>query len=314
MDAPFSGDPPPGAIAWIDGRFIPAAAAAIPVGDAGFVLGTTVTEQLRTFGGRLFRAAEHAARFRRSLDIVGIVPPTDVATVFAAAEVVAERTHAALAAADGGDLGVVVFATPGDLPAQHGGRPGAPRVAIHAFTLAFASWARAYDSGLSLRTVGIEQVPEACWPLAVKCRSRMHYHLADREAHAAEPGSRALLRHADGRVSETSTANVAVFRRGTLLTPPPGDALPGISLAHLRGLAAGEGIECREASLRAHDVALATEVLLTSTPWCLLPVTRFDGKPVGDGLPGPVYRRLLGAWSRSAGVDIAAQASRHASR
>ena len=54
---------PAGAIAWIDGRFVPAAHASIPVGDAGFVLGTTVTEQLRTFNGGLFKPAEHAARF-----------------------------------------------------------------------------------------------------------------------------------------------------------------------------------------------------------------------------------------------------------
>lgn len=296
-----------GPIAWIDGRFVATAEALLPLGDAGFVLGTTVTEQLRTFRGTLFQAAEHAARFTRSLAIVGTEPSFPTEKIFEAAAVVAGRTHAALAASSGGDLGVVVLATPGDLPAQHGGRPGTPRVIVHAFPLAFASWAAAYDRGMSLRTVRVQQVPDACWPLALKCRSRMHYHLADREAHAAERGARALLRHADGRVSETSTANVAILRGGAVVTPPPGDALRGISLGVLADLARAEGIPWREESLRADDLAAADEILLTSTPWCLLPVVRFDGTSIGDGRPGPIYRRLLTAWSRSVGIDIAAQ-------
>jgi pyrroloquinoline-quinone synthase len=44
----------------------------------------------------------------------------------------------------------------------------------------------------------------------------------------------------------------------------------------------------------------------------ILPATRFDGRPVGTGAPGPVYRRLLAAWSADVGLDIAAQARRHA--
>ena len=299
---------PAGPVAWIDGRFVPAAEATIPVGDAGFVLGTTVTEQLRTFRGRLFRPGDHAERFLRSIDLVGTAPLPPIDEILAAADSVAARSYAALAAPTGGDLGVILFATPGDLPAQHGGQPGQPRVVVHAFPLAFRSWAAAYEAGVSLRTVGVEQVPAGCWPLELKCRSRMHYHLADREARAAEPGARALLCHADGRVSETSTANVAILRRGEILTPPPGEALSGISLAHTRELAETEGIPWRETTLRAHDLAAAEEIFLTSTPNCILPVARFDGRPVGDGRPGPVFRRLLDAWSRSTGVDIAAQA------
>jgi branched-subunit amino acid aminotransferase/4-amino-4-deoxychorismate lyase len=173
-------------------------------------------------------------------------------------------------------------------------------------------WARCYAEGVSLRSVSISQVPDASVPLALKCRSRMHSHLADREAAGLERGSRALLRHADGRVSETSTANIAIVRAGTILTPPPTDALLGVSLQHLRGLAADLGIAWREQSLQSADVATADEILLSSTPNCLLPATRFDGAPVGAGGPGPLQRRLLDAWSDSVGLDIAGQARRFA--
>ena len=294
------------AVAWVNGRFVAAAEAVIPVGDAGFVFGATVTEQLRSFSGRLFLPAEHAARFSCSLAIVGIELAWRVDDLFAIAAEVTARCHAAGRA--GSDLGVVVFATPGDAPAQHHGRPGTPRVMIHAFPLAFASWAGAYDTGVALRSVATTQIPSSSWPIELKCRSRMHYHLADREARAVEAGARAILLHTDGRVSETSTANMVIANENTLRTPPHGDALSGVSLGHLRTLARAEGLSFCETPLTRSDVAAADEILLTSTPNCLLPVTRFDGVAVGGGRPGPLFGRLLAAWSRDVGLDIAAQA------
>jgi branched-subunit amino acid aminotransferase/4-amino-4-deoxychorismate lyase len=307
----------PGDVAWRNGTFVPRADLALSVGDSGFVLGATVTEQLRTFHGRLFLPAAHAERLQASLTAIGIRPSATVDDLLAAADKVAAHNHRlALAAAHGNalapDLAVVIFVTPGDHPAQHGGRPGAPVAVVHSFPLAFRAWAAAYEEGIALRSVSITQVPTTCWPLHAKVRSRLHYFLADREASSAEPGARALLAHADGRISETTTANVAIVRRGMIVAPPDADALPGISLAHVERLAAREGIACRRESLRAADVCAADEMLLTSTPSCLLPATRFDGHPIGTGRAGPVYRRLLAAWSHDVGLDIEAQARRHA--
>ena len=114
--------PPPEAaeIAWLDGAVIPRRELSIPVGDAGFVLGATVTEQLRTFAGALFLPDRHAERFRESLRIAGLDAGLLVDAALAAAPDIAAHNHA-LGPADG-DLGVVIFATPGDLPAQHEGR------------------------------------------------------------------------------------------------------------------------------------------------------------------------------------------------
>jgi len=299
-------------IAWVNGRFVDAADLAVPVGDAGFVLGATVTEQLRTFHGRLFLVPEHLQRLSASLAAVGIAPGVSPDALADAAARVAASHITGDEPAVGGDLGLVIFVTPGDLPAQHIGRGSAPRVMIHAFPLAHVLWAHAYEQGVALRSVTVQQVPEACWPLHAKVRSRLHYFLADREAHAAEPGARAVVAHADGRISETSTANVAIVVDGTVLSPPADDALPGVSLAFARRLAEQEGIPWRERPLTAADLAAAAEILLTSTPSCILPATRFDGRPVGTGAPGPVYRRLLAAWSADVGLDIAAQARRHA--
>jgi len=303
-----------GEAAWLDGRFLPRAKFALPVGDAGFVLGATVTEQLRTFRGRLFLPEPHARRLARSLAAVGIAPARPVAEILAVAEQLASHNQRLLAGSDDApaDLGLVIFVTAGDQASQHGGRSGHPRTGIHSFPLAFSLWADAYEEGLALRGVSVRQVPDDCWPLAAKVRSRLHYFLADREAAAAEPGARAVLAHHDGRISETSTANLAVVSGGVLTSPPPGDALPGVSLGYARELALGLGIPCHDRSLFAADLAAADEILLTSTPSCLLPATRFDGRPVGDGRPGPIFRRLLAAWSEAVATDIAAQARHHA--
>jgi len=306
-----------GEAAWLDGGFVPRADLAVPVGDAGFVFGATVTEQLRTFRGRLFLPQPHAERLAKSLQLVGLSPIQTIAGIMAAADHLAGHNHALLAAASPGrepppDLALVIFVTAGDLAAQHLGRSGPPRVGIHTFPLAFGLWAAAYERGVALRSVSVRQVPEACWPQAAKVRSRLHYFLADREAVQVEPGARAILTQLDGRISETSTANVAVVHDGRVLTPPATDALPGVSLAFTRGLAERLSIPWEERSLTITDLAAAEEILLTSTPNCILPVTRFDGRTVGSGVPGPQFGRLLEAWNASVGIDIPLQARHHA--
>ena len=300
----------PEPLAYLNGRWILAADAAVPVRDAGFILGTSVAEQLRTFGGRLFHLAEHLERLARSLAIVGIDPglgPGDFAQL---AEELVAANHRLLAPGD--DLMLSIVVTPGThlnfLPPK-GSRPS---VYLHTFPLPFDYWAEKYRTGQALAMTGVRQVPPECWPPELKCRSRMHYFLADRQARAIDPEARALLLDAQGFVTEASTANLLVYRAGEgLVSPPASKILHGISLSVATELARGLGIDRRQRDLVPEDVAKADEVLLTSTSICVLPVTRFNKLPIGDGRPGRVFSRLLAAWSQSVGFDIAAQAMQH---
>lgn len=300
-------------IAYVHGKFVPAATAAVSIADAGFVLGATVSEQLRTFNGRIFRLPQHLARLRHSLEIVDVDPGLSNDELTEIAERVVKENRANLE--DGDDLGLAILVTPGTYTnlvsiADHG-----PTVIVHTYPLAFHLWANKYIHGESLVTPDIRQVPNSCWPAALKCRSRMHYYLADRAAGKTSPGSRALLLDQNGNVSETATANIVLYRENEgLVAPPSDDVLPGISLAYARDLAAEQGWPYRERPLSVEDVIASDEVLVTSTPNCILPVTSLNGRVIGGGQPGRVFKQLLDAWSAAVGVNIAEQAARFAQR
>ena len=97
-------------LALLNGRFLPARELAIPAYDAGFVLGATVSEQLRTFGGQLFRLDEHLARLARGLELTSIDPQTSIEQLAAWANELVAANHRRLDPAD--DLGLSIFVTP----------------------------------------------------------------------------------------------------------------------------------------------------------------------------------------------------------
>jgi branched-chain amino acid aminotransferase len=295
--------------AFLNGTWIPASAAVVSVGDAGFVLGITVAEQLRTFAGKLFHLDGHLARLAHSLEIVGVdLGMTSARLAEVAIELVA-RNHSLLQSGD--DLGLSMFVTPGPYRTDDASGPRRPTVCLHTYRLPFHLWANKYREGQALVTTAIEQVPTHCWPADLKCRSRMHYYLADKAAADVDPQARALLLDGQGFVTEASTANLLIYNVGEgLVAPPSTKILPGISQSVVMELAGRLGLLGIERDLTIADVAAADEVFLTSTPMCLLPVTRFNGRSIGTGRPGKIFGELLAAWSGKVGVDIARQAER----
>jgi len=301
--------------AFLNGQWIPVSAAVVSVGDAGFILGATVAEQVRTFAGVPFHLEDHLQRLRQSLDVVGIDPGMPAGEMARVARELVARNHRLLAPGD--DLGLSIFVTPGIHPsyaavppaAKDAVPPAGPTVCLHTYPLPFQLWAEKYRTGQALVTTDVEQVSGHSWPAGLKCRSRMHYYLADRRAAAVEPGARAVLLDRRGFVTEASTANVLVFRTAEgLISPPPEKILHGISQAVAIKLAGRLGIDVAQRDLTPEDLATADEVFLSSTPLCLLPVTRLNGKPIGTGRPGDVFRRLMAAWNELVGMDVVGQA------
>jgi branched-subunit amino acid aminotransferase/4-amino-4-deoxychorismate lyase len=297
------------ALVYLNGQMIPAAQAHLAISDAGVVQGATVTEQTRTFRHRPFRLDDHLDRLFRSLRSTGMdIGLTRDELKAISLELV--ETNAALLGA-GADLGLVQFVTAGEYPtyAALSGRPPrtAPTVCVHTFPLPFALWAGRVQTGAHLVTPSVRHIPPACLDPGMKCRSRMHFYLADREARAVDVEASALLLDLHGHVTETATANFLMVQRGTLVSPTTANILPGVSRATVIELAGRLGIPFVERDLPPADVRAADEAFLTSTPYCMMPVTKVNGTVIGDGRPGPVYRRLVEAWGQAVGVDIVGQ-------
>lgn len=295
-------------IAYWNSRRVLSEELAVPATDAGFMFGITLAEQLRTFRGELFRVEAHLDRLFRGLNLLswdrGLSRDELLSRML---EVVAHNRQLIPAELD---LGLTVFVTPGTAAtyrARDAKLPG-PSVGIHSYPLPFWLWSDGYEEGQHLVVTAYRQVAANHWPTALKCRSRMHYYLADQAARQVDPRAKALLLDQAGRVAETSVANVVgVLAEGELVAPPDETALPGISLHVVRELASQHGWRFEQRPLELAELARCREILMTSTPYCLLPVVSLNGQPVGDGQPGPTYRQLLATWSHHVGLDIAAQ-------
>jgi branched-subunit amino acid aminotransferase/4-amino-4-deoxychorismate lyase len=320
--------------AYLNGNWIPESQLSISVHDVGFLLGATVTERLRTFQHKVFRLDEHLSRLRHSLEIVDLRPDEITSQIAAAIPEFIDRNKSLIAADD--DWSILAFATPGISGA------GQPTVCVHGYPLPFARWAPLYEEGVRVVISDVQQIPPQSLPPELKCRSRMHFYLADHRAqnrrglaHFAESseqnvpvplsqdgsgtgskaGARAILLDEDGYIAEATTANVFIYREAEgLVSPPPEHILFGVSLGVVQELAAKLNIPFITRPLTVAELRSANEAILTSTSVCVLPIVVCNDKPIGPGAPGPVFHQLLTAWSDLVGVDIAEQSRSLATR
>lgn len=299
----------PEPLVYLRGRMVPASQASLPLYDAGFVLGAAVTELTRTFHHRLFRLEEHLARLFGSLRRVRIEIGLSPGQLAAVSEELAAHNAGLLSKEE--DLGLVHIVTPGPYP-TYAGMAGpisesGPTLCLHTFPLPFGLWAGRMQRGVRLVTPATRHVPAQCVDPAIKQRSRMHYYLADLQARDSDPSAWALLLDLDGRVTETAGANFMMVAGGVLVTPTARTTLPGISRQTVMELAAGLSLPCVERDFGLDEAMNADEAMLTSTPYCVMPVSHINGAPLRAGAPGPTTRRLQEAWSRMAGLDVVEQ-------
>ena len=195
-------------LVYLNGHTVPASAAHLAVYDAGVVLGATVSELTRTFRRQPFRLEDHLDRLFRALRYVrfdiGMSPDTlaDVSHKLVA--------HNAELLAGDGELGLIHFVTAGEYPTYAGMAGRAPRTSPtvwrHTFRLPLEMWAEKMRHSAHLVTPATRHIPPECYTANIKCRSRMHYYLADQEARLVDPDATALLLDLAGNVTETSGA------------------------------------------------------------------------------------------------------------
>lgn len=294
-------------LAYLNGAWLPVERMQIPVHDAGFVMGATVTDLCRTFRHRLYRWPDHLARFRRNCRDVSIKVVATDEEITTLAEKLTSHNAALLPAED--DLALVLLATPGPI-GYYAGQPGSagdapPTFGIHTFPLPWPRFRGLFTHGAHLVVPSIRQVPVECVPPHIKQRSRMHWWLAEREARARDAGATALLVDAHEHVTETAAANFLIVQEGVVLSPPRSTILEGISLQVVEELCGELSLRFEERRLTMEQCLKADEALLSNTSYCIAGVSRLSGQALP--WPGPVLQKLQAAWSTKVGLDIAGQ-------
>ena len=294
-------------LVYINGELLPPDEARISVFDSAVMLGDTVTESTRTFAHKPFKLDQHIARLYRSLKVTRINPGMTPAEMTELSLRVLEANLHLLGPGD--DCWLVHNISRGRSVA--GADPTVQRspatVIIFTQPMVLTDWARFYVEGCHAVTPPSRAMPFQALDARIKNRSRMAYTLAEIEVKLVDPQAQGVLLDINGNVAENKGGNFFVVADGALKTPPTSNALAGISRSTVLELAERLGIPAREVDIQPYDIYTADEAFFTSTPYCIMPATRFNGLPVGDGQVGPVTRRLLAAWSELVGVDIVAQ-------
>jgi branched-chain amino acid aminotransferase len=294
-----------GAWAYLKGEFIPASECKLPVYDLGIVLGAAVTDFLRTFNGKPYRMEDHVARLMRSCTYARIQPKETYEDIIEISEKLIEHN---LAFYPGRELGLVYYITAGEnlVYAGSAGLTGdlKPTVVLHTFPLPFSLWRGLFTNGIHCITPAPRHWPPACLSSKIKNRNRLHMWIGEQEVHLADPKATPLYLDVDGNLTETGGSNFVIYRGGRIISPRRNNILWGISLQVLTEIAASLGIPFAEEDIQTYDAVTAEEAWLPTTPYCLGPVVKINGVPLRNGRPGPVWRRIIDAWSRLVGKDI----------
>ena len=300
-------------LVYFNGEFIPEAEARISIFDCALMYGDMIFDVTRSFNQKPFRLREHLDRLYASMRYAEIDCGLSINEMEAATHETIERNLPVL---DGLDFQILHDVTRGALP-YYGGvvREGIhPVLAISVFPLVrhLGQQAEAYETGSHFVITPQQSVPARYIDPKVKNRSRIFYKLAELQAAHMEKGASALLTDERGFITEGTGSNFFMARDGVVYTPKPHDILRGVSRGVCMELANGLGIPVQEADIEPYDVRGADEAWWTGTSICMIPITRFNFHLVGDGKPGPIYRKLLARWCDEAGLDIVDQAREYA--
>jgi branched-chain amino acid aminotransferase len=282
----------------IDGRLVDAANATVSVFDRGFLYGDAVFETIRTYAGLPFELSEHLERLRWSAERVFIPLPVEPSRMMLEVE-------RAVDAAGNTESYIRVMVTRG-VGAMGLDPSGSERplrvIIVDKLQLPPAS---IYEHGVSAITFQTQRFGDATAAAGAKVANYLVAVLAMREASRAG-AAEALLTDHTGRIVEGSTSNVFAVMQNRLITPPESAGiLPGITRRRVLGAAKDLDIAVEYAALDRASVFGFDELFICSSLREVLPVVNVDGRPVGNGDPGPVTRKLLLKFREKVTQDMA---------
>ncbi len=259
---------------WLNGRLIPGDQAAISVADRGFTLGDGLFETIRVVNGRLIRRDAHLDRLAQGAALLRLPPPDRDMLAQALAQMVAANHMVQ------GSLRLTVSRGAG----QRGLLPPDPANPVQVITAASGPGLTA-----PLRAVVAQSVRRNAHSPLSRCKtiSTLDTVLARMEA-ADQGADDAVMLNGDGKVTETTIANIFVVRDNRVLTPPVADGvLPGVRRADVLAQGMAE-----EGTLSLDDLLMADEIFVTNA-LSVRPLIALSGTAIGGGRVGPVTQKLI---------------------
>jgi len=299
---------------YLNGNLVSEEEATVSIWDIGFMYSAVFMEAARTFKHRIYRLDDHLARMDDSMRYAGIPPLVSKAEMRAVVEKTVEANLHLFPEDD--DCWMCWQVTPGNgfpHPMMKGGAKPEPTVMCYVSPLPYDEYYPSYTKGKAAVVPTVRNVPPSVVDPRGKTRFRLHYFMGKIEAQATDPHAFALLLDTDGYVTEGTGANFFVAKDGVLYTATTRNILDGISRRVVIELAGELGIPVVERDLTLFDVYRADEAFWTTSSYCMLPCPRVNHVPFGQ-CPGPLFERLIGAWSEKVGVDIVGQARAYHTR
>jgi len=285
---------------YIDGKFYPEANAKISVFDHGLLYGDGIFEGIRFYNGRVFRLEQHLERLWESARSICLeIPMSRRAMTEALLETIRQNDLRE------GYIRLLVTRGVGNLglnPAQ------CKRPSVIIITAQIALYPESvYRNGLTVVTCATRRTNPSALNPAVKSLNYLNNVMARIEANLASADEALMLNDA-GNVAECTADNVFLIKRGHIFTPPiTAGALRGITRSVVFEIAAELGLRIAETDITRHDVFIADECFLTGTAAEIIPVVKADGRPIGNGKPGPITLRMIARFrelTRQSGTPI----------
>ncbi len=181
--------------------------------------------------------------------------------------------------------------------------PEEPTFCIHAFPMPFSSWKTYYTQGVEMVVSPIPHIPPQCVSPRGKHRNRLHMRVGSNIVSSTGGKGMALFMDQFGNLTETGGSNFVIYKDGVVYSPRRRNILWGISLQTVKEIVEEMGIPFVEEDIMIYDAVNADEAWVTTTPYCLAPVSKFNGQILGDGT-FPMFRKVLDAWSKRVGKDL----------
>jgi len=267
-------------IVFLNGNFMPVEEARVPVLDRGFIFGDGVYELIPVYSRVPFRMDEHLARLERSLAAVRIRNPYSRA---AWRDIILQ-----LVAKQGfEDQGVYFQVTRGVAKRDHAfPKDSVPTVFIMSNPLVTPPRDLVERGAAALSAV--DERWRRCDIKSISLIGNCLLRQVSADAGAAE-----TILFRDGKLTEASASNVFVVKGGVILSPPKSNLiLPGITYDVIAEIAQAAGLPLEFRDVGEAEVRGADEIWVTSSSKEVLAIVTLDGKPVADGKPGPVFRRV----------------------